>query len=179
MFELQKLQGPSERGIALQTRAGRDIANSQGADLAEIHRARYAAFLRRYGNNWKQRRSPTGCYNCAGHIWASRRTCIYEETELQAILGDDGYRRTQHPTPDDVALYRDPNVGILHVARIVELRHGITRDSRRIPWLVSKWDNWTGEVLHFEHDHPYRSQGFSVTIEYWTDRPAEGEGSSA
>jgi hypothetical protein len=78
--------------------------------------------------------------------------------------------------PDDLAVYIEKDQGILHLGRVVELRSGLIDESRRIPWIVSKWSDVSGEVCHFEHDHPLREFGFIVTIEYWTDRPATFEG---
>lgn len=173
MFELQKLQGDGERAISVQTRKGSDVRNSLGLDLTESHRRRYDLLLSRYGQNWQIRRPPSGCYNCAGHVWASRRTCIYEAEDWQLILADDGYRRTNEPVADDLILYVEKDQGILHIGRVLEVRAGITAGSRRIPWVLSKWNDWSGEVCHFEQDHPLRMPGFTVTIEYWTDRPFE------
>jgi hypothetical protein len=67
---------------------------------------------------------------------------------------------------------------ILHVARVVELREGVAKESERIPWAVSKWQDWTGEVLHSVYDHPF-DDTFGATIQYWTDRPAQGEAQGA
>ncbi len=173
MFELQRLQGGGEEGIALQTRKGQDISNSLGADLTEQHDRCYRAILDRHGQNWLLRRPPHGGYNCAGHVWASRRTCIYEEEAWRMILLDDGFRETDTPVPDDLAIYVDKVQGILHIARVVELREGVTPESRRIPWVVSKWGLAGGEACHSVYDHPCSIEdGFLVAIEYMTDRPA-------
>lgn len=174
MFELQRLRGPRDRGIALQTRTGRDIPNSLGVELAERHYRLYEKLLSRHGRNWQQRRPPCGGYNCAGHVWASRRACIYEESDWWMILSEDGFRKTREPVPDDLVLYVEKEQGILHIGRVVALRSGVAQGSRRIPWVVSKWSDASGEVCHFEHDHPFHdlNLGFDVTIEYWTDRPA-------
>ncbi len=87
------------------------------------------------------------------------------------ILSEDGFRPTPEPAPDDLIVYVEKELGILHIGRVVELRVGLVEGSRRIPWVVSKWDDWGGEVCHFEHDHPLQKFGFVVAIEYWTDRP--------
>ncbi|MGM0489891.1 MAG: hypothetical protein ACQESR_24440 [Planctomycetota bacterium] len=173
MFELERLQGTGDHGIALQTRTGRDITNSVGVELSELHLRRYEALLKRCGQNWRKRRIPSGEYNCAGHVWASRRTCIYEEEDWRMIFREDGFRITEEPVPDDLVVYIGrENEGILHIGRVVELREGMTQESPRIAWVVSKWSDVTGEVFHFEHDHPFKAFGFIVSIEYWTDRLA-------
>ena len=174
MFELQRLQGPNEFQIALQTRRGRDVENAVGPALTEAHHRRYAALLEQYGRNWRERKPPTAGYNCAGHVWASRRTCIYEETEWKKILEDDGYRRTDQPMLDDIVLYVERERGVLHVGRIIELRQGVTETSPRIPWVISKWSDWSGEVFHHVRDVPFDMQGFDVNVECWTDRPDKG-----
>lgn len=173
MFELERFRGSGDQGIALQTRTGRDIRNSLGVALSEIHLRRYEALMTKHGRNWQQRRVPSGDYNCAGHVWASRRTCIYEEADWRMILAEDGYRATQEPVSDDLIVYVESEQGILHIGRVVELRQGVSQESRRIPWVVSKWSDVSGEVCHFEHDHPYEEFGFVVSIEYWTDRPTK------
>jgi hypothetical protein len=93
------------------------------------------------------------------------------------ILAEDGYRRlteAEPPVPDDLVLYLDAESdGFLHVARILELRRGITPDSRPLAWALSKWDSASGEATHFEHDVNHLHQGFRVRTEYWTDRPMD------
>lgn len=136
-----------------------------------VHYRNYKRLLSKHGR-WTPRRPPSGEYNCAGHVWASRRTCIYEESEYRKILDDDGYRRVTEPMPDDLAIYVDEAAGILHIGRIVELTPGIAEGSPRIPLVVSKWSDWTGEVCHLVTDHNFdNAQGFDVSVEYWTDRP--------
>jgi hypothetical protein len=172
MFEFERLRGSAEQSIALQTRSRRDIRNSVGVELTEMHLRRYQALIEKHGRNWSQRRVPAGAYNCAGHVWASRRTCIYEEADWRMILAEDGYRKTREPFPDDLIIYVEREQGILHIGRVIELKRGMTGESRQIPWVVSKWSDVSGEVYHFEHDHPFREFGFVVSIEYWTDRPS-------
>ena len=175
MFEDLKLRGLGEEGIALATRIGRNIPNSTGVDLTEIHYQRYKDFLEKNGQNWEQRKPPSGEYNCAGHVWASRRTCIYEEGEnvYRTILSDDGYRKTNEPRLDDLAVYIDKSIGILHIGRVVGFREGLGKEGPSIPWIVSKWNDLSGEVCHFATDHHYHGDGWLVTIEYWTDRPTK------
>jgi len=171
MFELQRLQGSSTPGIVLQTHCGRNIENSLGLTITEVHLRRYEVLVKNYGDRWKQRKPPSGEYNCAGHVWASRRTCIYEPADWKRIIADDGYRQTPSPMPDDIVIYSDPHGEILHIARVLELREGITEESSHYPWVVSKWSDWGGESCHFAHDHPFNTSGFVVSTNYWTDRP--------
>lgn len=175
MFELIQLLGSGERGIALQTRLGRDIPNTVGAAITAQHQRRFQLLLERRGKGWKVRKDPAAGYDCPGHVWASRRTSIYDlEPAWSMILADDGYRQTRHPQPDDLVFYLAAEGALLHIGRIVEVQQGVSPQSPGIPWVVSKWADWTGEVLHNVFQHPYRPPDFDVAIQYWTDRPKQG-----
>jgi hypothetical protein len=89
------------------------------------------------------------------------------------IRGDDDYRQTTRPVVDDLVFYVARESGFLHVGRIVELRPGVTSESPPIPWAVSKWSDWTGEIFHSVFDHPYQHPDDDVTIQFWTDRPSQ------
>jgi hypothetical protein len=91
MFETFKLFGSTEVSIALETRRRRSIPNSQAPDTDPRSRAKFARLMKTHGN-WRERKAPCGIYNCFGHIWASRRTSIYEEDAVEMILEDDDYR---------------------------------------------------------------------------------------
>lgn len=169
MFELQRLSGGASRTIPLATRLGNSVANEVAPDPSEQHLARYAALLTKHALGWTPRKPSCGGYNCFGHAWASRRTSIYDDQSVRQILSEDGYRRTHQPVQDDLALVVQDG-DIHHVGRVVELRSIVT-GSEAIPWIVSKWNDWGGEVLHSVRDLPFdRSHGFDVVVEYWTDR---------
>ena len=170
MFEFQKLLNREPTRIVVQTKRGRDIENEVGPELTDDHLRLYEALVNKFGATWQRRKPATAGYNCAGHIWASRRTSIYEFEEVRKILEDDGYRRTDHPLPDDVVLYTDQQIGWLHASRVIQLQEGITAQSRPIPLVVSKM-NWGGEVIHSAFHSPFTSPTFDLIIEYWTDRP--------
>jgi len=177
MFEEARLLGPTERSVVVQTRQGTNIKNLIELEPGPGERATYQRFVAKFGKNWVPRKSPTGIYNCAGHVWASRRTAILEEDQWRLILREDGYRRLgehEEPAPDDLALYVDVDArgeALLHVARVLGLCRGVAPDSRRIPWVVSKWNSTSGEAMHHVHDVPYGRQEFHFRMEYWTDRP--------
>jgi hypothetical protein len=176
MFEELKLLGPTERSIVVQTRKGTGIENLVELDPGEAERRRYDLLLERFGANWTQRKPATGVYNCAGHVWASRRTSILKTECWQTILKEDGYRQLRDgetPVAGDLVLYADEDVGdYLHVGMILEVRDGISRESPRISWVLSKWNSTSGEVMHHAHDVPYDMHEIPFRIEYWTDRPA-------
>ena len=106
MFGLSELIGSPQNGIPLVTSKGNQIGNMQGAKVAA---GRVLAFREMCARqiNWNFRRDSYGLYNCAGLVWASRRTGISQNEEWLKILADDGYRQTLHPILDDLVLYRD------------------------------------------------------------------------
>jgi hypothetical protein len=136
----------------------------------------YRLYVQKYGGNWRERKPATGIYNCAGLVWACRRTTILDPQDWQLIIGDDRYRwlgRDELPCPGDIAVYvdRSANDEILHVGRVFTLSEGITNDARPIAWIISKWNSTSGESMHQAHDVPYAHQGFDIGIRYCTDRP--------
>ena len=179
MFEELRLLGSTEQSIVVQTRKGTNVKNVIELDPGDRELRVYDLLLRKSGGNWVRRKPPTGVYNCAGHVWASRRTSILEEDQWRLSLAEDGYRRlseAEAPAPDDLVLYVDADSnGFLHVARILELRSGIGSDSHPLAWVLSKRDSISGEAMHFDHDVSHLHQGFRVRTEYWTDRPIERE----
>jgi hypothetical protein len=94
---------------------------------------------------------------------------IYTESELvERIFQEDGYRLVDVPAIEDLAIYKtSDNVHVLHVGRVVRLD---SLGSVVIPWILSKWDDSSGEDEHPERDVPYQGQGIPFRIEYWTDR---------
>lgn len=103
-------------------------------------------------------------YNCAGHVWASRRTCIYELAEWRKILEDDGYQRTSAPVPDDIVIYYMAGL-MTHVARVHRLIEN--EIGPPVPVVISKWGDTGGEVIHIVSEVPESIRG---NYEYWTDR---------
>jgi hypothetical protein len=174
MFEELRLLGPTERNIVVQTRKGTSIENVIEAEPGEPEQRRYQLLLKRIGQNWRERKPAAGVYNCAGHVWASRRTSILADDAWRTILQEDGYRRlsdTESPVAGDLVIYRDStNQSFNHVGAILELCEGVALGSPRVPRVLSKWNSTSGEVIHLSRDVPYDLQ--SVTIEYWTDCPA-------
>jgi hypothetical protein len=177
MFEREHLLGSTGGSIVVQTRRGRDVKNLIELEPGERERRKYELLLGRHGQHWVRRKPVTGVYNCAGHVWASRRTAILEGAFWGMVLEDDGYRRLgtgEQPMPGDLVIYRDSDskIGFLHVGMILTLEAGIAVESPRIPWVLSKWDSTSGEVMHRSFDVPFDRRVFSVVTEYWTDRPA-------
>lgn len=169
MFGLAELPVSEPQGITLVTSKGSPIANHQGADVAAGKIAAFEDTCRR--NPWTFRRHAGGLYNCAGLVWASRRTGISQTEDWRKILTDDGYRRTTGPRIDDLVLYRDTDDDTyLHVARIVSLQPGLTPESSKLPVVLSKWGHDLGVCFHLARDHGMPPT-YNVEMEYWTERP--------
>lgn len=125
---------------------------------------------------WKQRKPPSGGYNCAGMVWAARRTCIEESDAIRIVFEDDGLRRlgaAEAPVIGDLAYYflqeGAPFEDFLHVGMVAAEGQGIVQEACEAPVLiVSKFNSSFGEVLHALHDVPW---SFPHQVEFWTDRP--------
>jgi hypothetical protein len=180
MFEELRLLGSTERSIVVQTRKGTCIENVVEVEPGETEQRRYRSLLNKFGQCWRERKGATGAYNCAGHVWTSRRTSILSPECWRIILKEDGYRTlrfSEMPVAGDLVLYASEEVGdYIHVGMIMEMRDGVSREAKKIPWVLSKWNSTSGEVMHYVHDVPYGKQGIRAEVEYWTDRPNESEG---
>jgi len=176
LFEGAKLLGSARRQLPLTTREGRDILNEIIPEPDALERWKLDNFVRLYGARWEPRKPHLGVYNCAGHVWASRRTAILEESAVRLILADDGYRvlgEGESVVQGDLVLYwGQPSGGVetfLHVGMVCEIRPG--PGSVRIPWVLSKFGSTTGEWFHHFDNVPYEKQGYELRIEFRTDRP--------
>lgn len=173
MFDVLSLHEEPDKSIILQTRRGRNVANAIDPAPRYDQIQKYQRLLGRHPF-WVERLGPTGGYNCVGHVWASRRTGIYDEPQLRVIFDDDGYRKVDHPNepihPGDMATYWEPGPpkSFIHMGLIVELRQ-VQGLRMSIPWVLSKLDATSGEVLHGLTDIEFPGLGFEVT--FWTDRP--------
>ena len=178
MFESILLAGPQSRSIVLQTHLGTDIQNEIALHPVPEHAQAKFDRLHNQHPNWQLRKPATGIYNCFGHVWASRRTAVYDNFDeyVLKVRNDDGYRvidwrGEESPCPGDVACYWeqiDPYQNCFHVGRVVQL----VAQAKLPPavFVLSKWDDTAGEVVHQATDYP-KSFGNS-RLEYWTDRPA-------
>jgi hypothetical protein len=177
MFEVAAALGDTEREIPLATARGAKIDNLVEIDPPPPHSVRaYEALVAACGKGWKERKPATGRYNCAGHVWASRRTTILDVKMYVLIIRDDGYRRlgdAEQVFPGDIAVYADGEEGgeILHVGRVYRLLPGLTPESPLIPYVISKWNSTSGESLHAVFDVPYQKHFPGLLIYFLTDRP--------
>jgi hypothetical protein len=173
-FARLNLLGSTERSIVVETRAGRRIANLVEIEPGEPERRKFALLFAKHGGNWVLRKPACGYCNCAGHVWATRRTAILEPSEWRKVLDDDGYKKLAtgaQVSPGDLVIYvNSPNGEMLHVAEVLELREGFTPASPKMAWVLSKWNSTSGEVMHYVHDVPFDAWGFQARPEFWTER---------
>jgi hypothetical protein len=172
MFGLSELNAHPPQSIAVATRLGNEVDNAQGARVAAGQVQAFRDMCQR--RRWDLRRDADGLYNCAGLVWASRRTGISRQADWDRILRDDGYRRvhkTEPLRPDDLVLYLEVEDNTyLHVARVIRLIPGVANGSPPIPIVLSKWGHNLGECIHNAYEHGMGSD-FNVDILFWTDRP--------
>jgi hypothetical protein len=173
MFDDLKILGSTERSIKLQTRLGRDIPNVIDPAPTVEQIAKFGRLVQKHPG-WTVRREPAGGYNCVGHVWACRRTGIFDDLEAQIrhIQSDDGYRSIEQDEVmlGDLVSYWETLAGgtrrFIHVAQVVELRV-MAGSSLKLPWVLSKLDATSGEVFHHFRDVAYDCD----YLEYWSDRP--------
>lgn len=174
MFGDIKILGGPPRSLRLQTRQGSDIPN-EVAPLPEARHFRVFRDLLQSFGHWEFRCDPVGIYNCAGHVWASRRTSIYDEAAYRLIISDDGYRKVPEADvqPGDIAVYFDEDGReIYHVGMVVMLRELLIGSSIKEPWVLSKLNDALGEVVHAASD--FRLPNFSPKLEFLTERSPSG-----
>lgn len=164
-----------DKCIVLQTRRGRDVTNAIDPPPRYDQIQKYQRILEKHPF-WVRRLGPTGGYNCVGHVWANRRTGVYDDDQIQVIFDDDGFRAVNASLeklhPGDLATYWERGLPkrFLHVGLIVELRE-VQGLQKTVPWVLSKWDATSGEVLHALNDAEF---GLDFEVTFWTDRPPAG-----
>ena len=173
MFDVQRLIGQNRQELRLDTRAGQHIKNEVAPPPTQQSLTREQVWLNKFAANWIKRTGPCGIYNCAGLVWASRRTAIYDIAEWDKIYRDDAYRElndSELPMPGDLAIYSQSEVGYIHVGQVLSLEPGLVKTGRPIPKILSKWDDVSGEYIHFPRDVPFGDHFTDLQLKYWTDR---------
>jgi len=107
------------------------------------------------------RNNPTNCYNCHGMTFASRRTGIYDPSEVSKILVEDKYSQIaiEDLIPGDIVVYFATNGDPEHSGIVLSIEK---IGSSLVPMIVSKW-GITYEVVHSVYDSPYED----LSIEYY------------
>lgn len=168
MFEVVTFAGSRQRSIGLDTRAGNHVENEQSLPPDHQTVALYNRVLEKHPA-WVARKACCGTYNCFGHVWASRRTCVFESDEVWRILREDDYRQIVVSEADrgDVVVYLHSDGLTIWHAGILEFREIYGSGGRAVPWVLSKVDASKGEVLH-PIDDVHAS--FEYETQIWTDR---------
>jgi hypothetical protein len=173
MFEVAHIIGSPRSSIVLQTRLGNPIENVIEPEIGFPEINKFELLKKMHGANWEIRRPATGRYNCAGLVFANRRTSIMEPKLYEKIFADDGYRKfsgSNDTRSGDIVSYFDVSTNeIMHLGLIVRFAVGFGGNIS-IPWALSKWNSATGEVVHSIYEVPYRKSEYR--IDFWTDRPA-------
>lgn len=177
MLEEPHFLGSDRHRIVVQTRRGYSLENFVAPKPDQQASNFFQLLVKEHGKNWRQRiNQAVGVYNCAGLVWASRRTVLPNPNEWQRIIDDDGYRPLrigEKPYIGDIAIYRARhNHEIIHIARVcaiqkLDVPHHVA--SEGTPWALSKWDLKSGESYHAVAD-VYLNGGEPFDLSYVTDR---------
>ena len=149
--------------LKLETRARRQIRNNPRIEpdpallkiKLQIHQTAHPAATLR---------SATAVYNCFGMVFASRRTCILEEDEVQKILRDDEYRPTTLAglKEGDLVVYGTARGRTDHVGIVTAF--DLTDPST--VWVLSQW----GQVGEWKHEINDVPPLLGQPTAFWTDR---------
>lgn len=173
MFEETRLLGTPKECIQVQTRKKRNLENWVAPPPHTQAINFYKRFRETYGATWLPRKPATGVYNCAGMVWASRRTCLSDPTDWRVILEDDEYSLVDQQEDlkvGDIAVYRKKDdKEILHVGRICDVER-IEHWPNYLVSVLSKWSAQHGEDIHLVDNVPPLNGGEPFDVEFWTDR---------
>jgi hypothetical protein len=139
---------PPARGqvLALETKAGEVIRNAQALPPCSLSIDTYKRQLAD-NTNWQERKKERGVYNCAGHVWATRRTAIEDNETFWQILREDEY--VEIPSSEalvgDLVTYHWRSDEIMHVGSVCRLD---SVGNLRVPYVLSKVGDYGGEVIH-------------------------------
>src|SRR5665811_2332539 len=96
MFQSAFLLGDTRSSIILQTRLGNSIENFIEPEIGELEIRKFRRLIELKGAMWEIRRPAAGRYNCAGLVFANRRTSILKPELYVKIFQDDGYRKLEN-----------------------------------------------------------------------------------
>lgn len=163
---------PTSKTIKVDTAAGQPIDNEQYFDISAFEISQFPAY-ERWQDGRITRSGPTAKYNCHGMTFASRRTGIYETSEIQKILYDDQYRevKPEDAMPGDVIIYFGDDGDAEHSGIVLSS----PLDSQlRIPQVLSKWGKFS-EFIHWANQSPYNF----ASVKYFRIIQSNGISSSA
>ena len=149
--------------LDLQTAEKNDIENEQFGAISKYELSQISSFEQQYPQA-KFKGDPTAVYNCHGMTFASKRTGIFADSEIEKILKDDKYieiKNEREVMPGDIILYYD-ETGISHSGTVIQTHPGDHANDLPSIMVISKWAKHK-EVIHNANYSPY-SQG---TKRYW------------
>ncbi len=176
MFEIVRFAGSQRRSIVFQTHTGTGLEIYISPEVT-VQSANFYAAKRKGRQSWIQRKPATGVYNCAGMVWASRRTTLPDPSDWRKILQEDKYRPVggdELAHVGDIVVYiRKGHTEVLHVAIVFRIDKLDERDPHSGVCIraLSKWDNQSGEDSH-ALDDVVLNGGEEYVREIWTDRPS-------
>ena len=164
--------GSTERSIVVETHRGNRVENSIALPPGDVELRKYERLRSRHPQ-WRQRTPACGVYNCFGHLFASRRTAIRDDGEVEKVLRDDGHRKlapSERVVAGDIVLYKNrEDRRLLHGGQVSSIERLLGGGSGVIR-VLSKWDDTCGEDEHAIDDVPYPTYGIDHVAERWTER---------
>ena len=147
-----------KRQLPLATRLGTAIENAIDLSALPAGQVQQAADYRKSYKIAKHRPTKAcNTYNCHGLTFASRRTRIWNPSEVQKILTEDGYVEVPLASVliGDVIVYRNGQSGDWEHSGVV-IDDGRPKEELelQVPWILSKWGS-AHEVIHPWNDCPY------------------------
>lgn len=136
----------------------------------------------RFRSLYTQIRPPIAGYNCAGQVFAGRRTTILDLGLIHRILDEDGFSDVTSLMAGDVVVYSDDD-GPMHAARVARLDEqsvGLLETGGptvTFTLVHSKFDDMSGEYEHRVDDQ--RWARWHVAWQAYRDRwrpPRKPEG---
>lgn len=174
MFEIVNAGSLSDKNsIPLATRCGTPIPNERRMERSPQQLNAAKEYMLK-GHPDRELRSLSGTFNCMGHVFACRRTCIEPEHFLKLIAKDDGYRcldTAENPMPGDVAVYvGKSSQKVEHIGVIINVVPDIM--NARFNLRVLSQFGSDGEYFHKDDDLPDAlSVGVGILkLTIWTER---------
>jgi len=148
----------AKKKLSLQTRKGRDITNECNIEESSFFQKNTSNMYReRFSDAIHRPTNPCSTYNCHGLTFASRRTQIWKDNDLEKILEDDGYIevKIENVSPGDIVIYKAKDNTFIHSGIVLskdKKEEAILLEPR--PIILSKWGE-CHEVIHKDNYCPY------------------------
>lgn len=139
--------------LAFETSSQNQIENYQGHEISITELNQIAEYEKKYGPDIVRRSGPSPIYNCHGMTFASRRTGIYQSSEIYKIIEDDKYIEInkENVLVGDTILYFDEENDIYHSGIVAIVP---SENTLWVPKIFSKWGKYA-EVIHWANKGPY------------------------